>query len=444
MNLLSIGGSDPSSGAGIQGDIKTFSSFGAHCLTVVTALTSQNTSRFGTVEPVSQDMLEQQLDFIISDFHIDGIKIGMVHNSRTIKTLYHKLEGMQTEIPIVVDPVIKSTTGGDLLEVSAIDDFRRYMIPLATVITPNLYEAAAISGMQASQQNAHLKIASAIREMGAQNIVITGLARPKHGGSDGMMSDLVLDSGNVAWEIPGDLITGITHGGGCGHSAAVLVGLAEGKMVDESLVLARRFALDSIRNAKSLGRGIAITVPAHDADPTASALSHAINRFIMIRGIFRYIPECQTNFVYSQRRPTSVSEIMGLKGRIVRTGTSTSVAGDLAYGGSKHVATAMLAVNRMYRQVLSAINIRYSDDVVLKIRRAGLTVLNYNRRREPNDVKSAGSSIEWGIGDAIQGTTDTPPDAIYHLGDMGKEPMIIVFGMDPDDVVHKIEAIISQ
>ena len=95
MNLLSIGGSDPSSGAGIQSDIKTFSVFDVHAFTVITAITGQNTSNFGTVEPVSQKMLENQLESIISDFKIDGIKIGMVYNSEIIKTVYQHLKKLK-------------------------------------------------------------------------------------------------------------------------------------------------------------------------------------------------------------------------------------------------------------------------------------------------------------------------------------------------------------
>jgi len=143
MNLLSIGGSDPSAGAGIQSDVKSFSEFGAYGLTVITAITSQNTSSFGMIEPVSKKILENQLESVLTDFKIDGIKIGMVFNSEIIKTLYQQLKKLK--IPIVVDPVIKSTTGGALIENKAIEDFQKYIIPLATVITPNKFEAEILS-----------------------------------------------------------------------------------------------------------------------------------------------------------------------------------------------------------------------------------------------------------------------------------------------------------
>jgi len=143
MNLLSIGGSDPSSGAGIQSDIKTFDSLNAYGLTAITAITSQNTSDFGIVEPISKKIMQSQMDSVFSDFKIDGIKIGMVYNSEIIKVIHKEIK--DENIPIILDPVIKSTTGGLLIEKSAMTDFKKFLIPLATIITPNKFEAEFIS-----------------------------------------------------------------------------------------------------------------------------------------------------------------------------------------------------------------------------------------------------------------------------------------------------------
>lgn len=114
MNLLSIGGSDPSSGAGIQSDVKTFDILNSYGLTVITAITGQNTSNFGMIQPVSKKILKNQFELLISDFKIEGVKIGMVYNSEIIKTVHSNLKNKN--IPIVLDPIIKSTTGGLLME----------------------------------------------------------------------------------------------------------------------------------------------------------------------------------------------------------------------------------------------------------------------------------------------------------------------------------------
>ena len=146
MNVLSIAGSDPSSGAGIQSDIKTFSSLGAYGLTVITSITSQNTSTFSNVESVSPKMIKSQIDSIISDFRINAIKVGMVYNTKSIQAIFSKLKNLK--IPIILDPVIKSTTGGDLLEKSSLTSYKKLLIPLAYAITPNVLEAKKLSGVK--------------------------------------------------------------------------------------------------------------------------------------------------------------------------------------------------------------------------------------------------------------------------------------------------------
>ena len=123
MNILSIGGSDPSSGAGIQSDIKTFSNHDVYGFTVITAITSQNTRKVTSIEPVSAKSLRAQLDSVLSDFDIDGIKIGMVYNSQIIRTIHSKLKNIK--VPIIVDPIIKSTTGTILLKKNALRDYKK-------------------------------------------------------------------------------------------------------------------------------------------------------------------------------------------------------------------------------------------------------------------------------------------------------------------------------
>jgi len=195
VNLLSIGGSDPSSGAGIQSDIKTFSSFNVYGLTVITAITGQNTSSFGMIEPVSQKILKNQLESVMSDFKIDGIKIGMVYNSKIIKVLYNQLK--KSRVPIVIDPVFESTTGGMLIESSAIKDFEKFIIPLATVITPNKFEAEIISKTKISAKNTPEKVAKIIQKMGSKNVVITGIKKKNN-----QISDFVLEK-NIQYFISG-------------------------------------------------------------------------------------------------------------------------------------------------------------------------------------------------------------------------------------------------
>ena len=429
MNLLSIGGSDPSSGAGIQSDIKTFDLLNAHGLTVITAITGQNTSSFGMIEPVSQKILKNQLDSVISDFKIDGIKIGMVYNSEIIKTIYRELKNKK--ILIVLDPIIKSTTGGLLIEKTAINDFKKFLIPLPTVITPNKFEAEFLSKIKIDSKKSLQKAAQKIQSMGTKNVVITGLEI-----KNDQISDFILEGKNQ-YTLSGKKIPKINHGSGCNYSSSLLFSLASGNSLKKAVKFSKQFTYDSIKNAKSVGHGIDIT-QIKGKDVIHTELTHAINKFIEIKNIYKNIPECQTNFVFSKKNPKSIKDILGISGRIVKTGNKITVAGDLSYGGSKHVATALITMNKKYPEIRSAINLKYNKETISKLRKVKLVISSYDRNVEPKNAKTKeGSSVGWGVKYAIK-NLEEPPDVIYHKGDFGKEPMIIIFAKTPTLIIEKI------
>ena len=432
MNILSIGGSDPSSGAGIQSDVKTLSSFNVHGLTVITAITGQNTTRFGMIEPVSKKMLEDQIQTVMSDFKIDGVKIGMVYNSQITRVIYQQLKKLK--VPIIVDPIIKSTTGGTLLENSAIKDFQKFIVPLATIITPNEFEAKIISNTKINSKISPKKIAEKIQNMGSKTVVITGIKTKNN-----EISDFVLEK-NKNYFITGKKITNTNHGSGDNYSAAAIFALVKNNNIEKSLKFAKQFTQESIRNSKKIGKGIPIT-DIKKQDNIKIELTKAINKFVEIKNIFKNIPECQTNFVFSKQNPKSIKDILGISGRIVKAGKQVLVAGNLEYGGSKHVATALLAMNKKSAEVCSAINIKYQNNTITKIKSSKLIASNYDRNKEPENTKIKKSSIKWGIEYAIKNSKKLP-DIIFHKGDFGKEPMIIVFGKTPNDVLNKILKII--
>ena len=431
MNLLSIGGSDPSSGAGIQSDLRIFSTDNVYWLTVITAITGQNTLKFGKVEPVSVNILKNQLQLVFSDFKIDGIKIGMVYDSQIIKTIYQQLKKLK--IPIVVDPVIKSTTGGELLKKSAIKDYQKYIIPLATVITPNKYEAEILSKTKINSKNIPEKTAKVIQKMGAKNVSITGIQT-----NENKISDFIFEK-SEKYVISSNKISKINHGSGGNYASAILFSLAKNKSIKESLRFAKQYTYDSIKNAKKIGKGIVIT-DINKKDSIETELSESIQKFTGIKNIYKNIPECQTNFVYSKKNPKSIKEILGISGRIVKAGKKVIVAGDLEYGGSKHVATALLTVNKKFPQIQSAINIKYQNTTISKIKKLKFIVSRYDRSQEPINVKNKGSTIEWGIKSAIKNLKESP-DVIFHIGGFGKEPMIIIFGDTPKKILKKISKI---
>ena len=421
MNILSIGGSDPSSGAGIQSDIKTFSNYNVYGFTVVTAITSQNTRKVTSIEPVSAKSLRAQLDSILSDFHIDAIKIGMVYNSQTIKIINSKLRNRK--IPIVVDPIIKSTTGAILLKKGALYDYKKMIIPLADIITPNKYEAKVLSGI--SNTN---KSAKKIQSMGAKCVIITGATS-----SNSQISDFVLEE-NKEYVISGKKIPIRNHGSGCNYSASISVSLAKGNTIHYAVKTAKDYVYQSIKNSKNIGKGVNITHK--NISNGIKELSDSINYFKQIKNIYKVIPECQTNFVFAKKTPKNTMDVLGISGRLVKSGKEIVTAGEIVYGGSQHVGTAVIQVNKKFPEIRSGLNIKYDPKIISKAKKSKFTVLSYDRSKEPKKSKQKeNSSISWGISNTLNAKS---PDIIYHKGDVGKEPMILIFGNNPDDVIRKV------
>lgn len=431
MNILSIGGSDPSSGAGIQSDIRVFSSLDIYCFTVITGLTSQNTRKFGSVEAASVNAVKNQLSSILSDFTINAIKIGMVYNSEIIKVVYDSLKSKK--MPIIVDPVIRSTTGGVLLESGAIKNYKNFIIPLCHTITPNVYEAEVISGIKLKSKNDLIKIAKKIVELGARNVIITGYK------TKNTISDFIFD-GKKGLMISGKKINKENHGSGCNYSAALCYAIAKKRSIFDAGKFAKEFTTNSIKNSKKIGRGISITN--HQKDVQERELSSAIDQFVKLRDIYTQIPECQTNFVFAKTKPRSIKDILGVAGRIVKVENSVMVAGELKYGSSRHVATAVLQVAKKFPEIRSGLNLRYSEKTLKLLKKKGFHILSYDRNEEPAKIKKKeNSSISWGINDVLK-RSNTVPDVIFHKGDYGKEPMIIIFGRNPSDIIDKLSSII--
>ena len=427
MNILSIGGSDPSSGAGIQSDIKTFSNHDVYGFTVVTAITSQNTRKVTSIEPVSAKSLRAQFDSILSDFHIDAIKIGMVYNSQIIKVIHSKLRNIKA--PIVIDPIIKSTTDAILLKKNALRDYKKMMIPLADVITPNKYEAKVLSGI--SNTN---KSAKKIQSMGAKCVIITGATS-----SNSQISDFVLEE-NKEYMISGGKIPIRNHGSGCNYSASISVSLAKGNTIRYAVKTAKDYVYQSIRNSKKIGRGVNITHK--NISNGMRELSYSINHFKQIKNIYKVIPECQTNFVFAKKNPKKIMDVLGISGRLVKSGKDVVTAGEIVYGGSQHVATAVIQVNKKFPEIRSGLNIKYDPKMISNAKKSKFTVLSYDRSKEPKKSKQKeNSSISWGISSCLNAK---PPDIIYHKGDIGKEPMILIFGNNPDEIIQKVSKLTSS
>jgi hydroxymethylpyrimidine/phosphomethylpyrimidine kinase len=245
--VLSIAGSDSGGGAGIQADLKAFARAGVHGMTAITAITAQNTVEVRAVEAVSPAMIRAQIAAVADDVRIDAVKIGMLGTVATIDAVAEALGTLPPGIPVVLDPVMVAESGGRLLDVDAERSLRERVLPLATVVTPNVAEARVLAG--AGEEVALEEVARRIHALGPRAVIITG-------GHRAQAADLLFD-GAAFESIPGERHpVGAAHGSGCTHSSTLAAELAMGAGLLEAATVARAVAGAAVRDGlRDVGAG---------------------------------------------------------------------------------------------------------------------------------------------------------------------------------------------
>jgi hydroxymethylpyrimidine/phosphomethylpyrimidine kinase len=248
--VLVIAGSDSGGGAGIQADIKTITALGSFAATAITALTAQNTLGVHGVLPVPPDFIRQQIEVVMSDIGADVIKIGMLGDVATIETVCDALAAFAPEVPVVLDPVMVAKGGHALLAVEAVDSLRRLLLPRAIVITPNLPEAEALTGLSIGEEAAMATAAAALLRLGVPAVLLKG----GHLESETVTDLLATSAGTEAFTAP-RIATRHTHGTGCTTASALAAGLAQGLNLRDSVIRARAYVRAAIASAPGLGLG---------------------------------------------------------------------------------------------------------------------------------------------------------------------------------------------
>ncbi|QBF32890.1 bifunctional hydroxymethylpyrimidine kinase/phosphomethylpyrimidine kinase [Thalassococcus sp. S3] len=249
-NVLSIAGSDPSGGAGIQADIKSISANGGYAMAALTALTAQNTQTVHAVELVSPDMVRHQIEALCADIRIDAVKLGMLGDARIIETVADALQGL--DAPLVLDPVMVAKSGDRLLAENAVSALRNHLLPRATILTPNLPEAADLLGeAEASNQLQMEHQARALLDLGAQTVLLKGGHL-----SDKHCPDLLALRERMEWLEGPRVDTKNTHGTGCTLASALATLLAKGHPVPEAARRAKAYVSDAIATSAALDVGL--------------------------------------------------------------------------------------------------------------------------------------------------------------------------------------------
>jgi hydroxymethylpyrimidine/phosphomethylpyrimidine kinase len=254
--ILTIAGFDPSSGAGITADIKTIAAHGCYGVACITALTVQSTAGVRRVEPVDPELVAETLAELASDVEIAAVHIGMLGSGKVVRTVADFL-AQHKQPNIVLDPILKSSSGTDLADAAGMRLLTEKLLPLSTVVTPNIDEASALTGLPVTDPEQMRAAARKLHEMGASAVVVTGGHLEKaidllsFTASRGIEQELFKSA---------RLRSNSTHGTGCAFATSVACHLAMGRGLPEAVLLAKAYVAAAISNAHPLGRG---TGPVH-------------------------------------------------------------------------------------------------------------------------------------------------------------------------------------
>ncbi len=429
-SVLVIAGSDSGGGAGIQADLKALASIGVHGCTAITCITAQNTKGVLSTLPLPVETLRDQVRAVLDDIAVGAVKTGMLYSEEIVRAVSEELEGV--ECPIVVDPVMIATAGSSLHVSGFAQALLKHLLPMTTVVTPNLDEAEALTGMAIRDVEGMRKAAKALRELGAQAVLVKG------GHLKGELVDILYD-GQDFHSLPGHRFPKELHGSGCAYASTIAGYLARGLNLLDSVKGARRKIAAGFETSYSVGQGFDLINSAFVEDRWGvwQTLRQAVDELLLFMPPL-LVPEVGVNLGYALPGAQGYEDICAVEGRIVRAGSRLVTAGPVGFGASRHVARIILAAMMFDPAFRSAMNVRYGEDVLERCRASGLTLGTFDRSAEPKGV----ATMEWGTREAIRDLGKVP-DVIYDLGGPGKVPMIRILGRSPTEVLEKLRRVVT-
>jgi hydroxymethylpyrimidine/phosphomethylpyrimidine kinase len=437
--VLIIAGSDPGAGAGLQQDLKVTTLLGAYGLTVVTALTVQNSLGVQAVHPVAPEVVAAQLEAVLSDFPVAAVKVGMLATAALVRTVAQRLKALGG-VPLVLDPVLAAGGGFPLLEEAGIAILKEELFSLAFLLTPNALEAARLTGLTVQTPADLEEAARRLQALGPRWVLAKGGHLP------GEPVDVLTDGKNV-YHLPGVRLAAPNyHGSGCLLATACAAGLAQGLTMPEAVNRARDLTAQALKYGLPLGQGPG---PVNPYAPFArdlarmevlTALQTAAGR-LEKEGIEPLIPEVMSNLGYATPYPEGPQDVAAFPGRILRSPQGVLIPAPPAFGASRHIAAVILTAMATHPDTRSAMNVKFFEGLDDLAPLLHLRVAGFDRGAEPPEVKAReGSTLAWGVASVLK-PGEPPPDLIYDRGEFGKEPMIRILGPTPMAVAEKALAL---
>jgi len=434
---ITIAGSDSSGGAGIQADLKTFAALGVHGAVAVTSVTAQNTYSVKAVEDLKPEIVREQIRAVAEDFGIDAGKTGMLHTEEIISAVASEVA--RYKFPLVVDPVMLAKSGVPLLKAEAINAFKEYLLPKATVVTPNRLEAEKLANMKIKDLKDAETAAKKISELGPKAVVVKGGHL-----EEANAIDILYSNGETKKFAASRLNVKSTHGTGCSFSAAIAAELAKGMSIPAAVEKAKEIVTLGIRFGLNIGKGYGPVNPMANLYKESSRYDVLLNvdkaKALIEKSpdVSLLVPEVGMNIAMAIPYAENVNDIAAVEGRIVKTVDGVRAVGNVKFGCSSHLVKYILEIKEHDEAKVAAVNIKFSEEALKILEKQGMTVSFYDRSKEPLEIKFVeGKTIPWGVKEAIK-RAGKVPDVIYHRGDLGKEPMIVIFGRSAYDLAKLV------
>jgi len=458
---LTIAGADPTSGAGIQADIRTFDRCGVHPFSVITAITYQTATEFIGYKSLS-DELENQLNAILTAYPIEYVKVGMIPDSKSINIIVKYIR--KYNLKVVLDPISISSAGGRLSSKGLELEVERLLFPYVRIITPNISEAEFYSNKDLSNQLdenlGNIKEAAEIlinklyltkdsRDL-EKAVIIKSACKNNEG-----LFDLVLLTKKKDSQFQNQfhlfkkkkvVFEGNVHGSGCVFSSAITAFLAKGYSIEEAIIKAEKFFDEKFQNFVQFtdkGRVIDLTI-SEEKQTVIEQIKEIYNFISQSQDFSKLVPEVRMNISGSIPNAAGKEDIAGIEGRVSIVNGFPKACGEIKFGTSDHTARLILSAKNFDNSVNFVINLKYDPDWIAKIKtKTDLELKEIIRKKEPEHIKfKEFSTMQWLIKESFE-KNGKIPDIIWDKGDIGKEPMMRLFGRNSKDMILKLQKIID-
>jgi hydroxymethylpyrimidine kinase/phosphomethylpyrimidine kinase len=455
---LTIAGADPTSGAGIQADIRTFDRCGVHPFSVITAITFQSATKFHGYKSLS-DTLDFQLDAILSIYPIKYVKIGMIPDVQALDIIVEYIK--RDNLYVVYDPVSISSAGERLSSEGLELEIERNLFPHVKVLTPNLFEAQFYSNMNLND----LKLENQDKLKRAAEILINKMQKSKltkideraviikSGLSDqNNIYDLLCykNKNKLEFQIfkkrKKNLIKNI-HGTGCIFSSAIAAFLAQGSNILKAIDKAEKFFDEKFQKFVDLPDSGKIIDLSYSEDEVSviNQIKEIYNFISNSKKFSKLIPEVRTNISGSLPNAIKKEDIAGIDGRVTIINGYPKASGEIKFGASDHTARLLLSAKKYDNSINFVINLRYKEKYIKELENnTDLIAYEFFRETQPDNIRlKEHTTMQWLIKESIE-KIGKIPDIIWDKGAIGKEPIIRVFAKNSKDMISKLEKIINS